>query len=223
MVWRHKHPAEGHLPTLQELMALSNGGEHYKWMCLKLIPFVVGYKLWIKQCYKGTLSEFATCSDETFVLLTLENNYDRWKDEAEWIIANKEKEVKDQTKKAFASSKYTNSGTKANGKCRHFQGWSRVGYVRFNELYQLVLADRTTGRRDNFEKEMLATLRSKVTNAKEQDESEGEEVEIYPCNELTGVLVPLRSRVLGSALPESSDEDEDSEEEDPYNNEAPQA
>jgi hypothetical protein len=38
----------------------------------------VGWKAWNKQKYKEPISDIATCSDESFVLLTLKHNYDRW-------------------------------------------------------------------------------------------------------------------------------------------------
>jgi hypothetical protein len=219
---RHKHPEEGPIPTLDDIMELSKDPDTYKWMCLKLLPFVVGHKIWIKQCYKSTISAIATCSDETFVLLTLENNYDRWQDEANWIVNNKHKDVKDQAKKVFATSKYTNSGTKKNGKSRPFQGWSQIGYRRFNSIYNEVSNDRK--RRGQFEQELLASLQSNVNTENEESDSEAEEEEIYPANDFAGVPVPLRgARSLGNQLPESDNEGESQDEEDDPYFETPQA
>jgi hypothetical protein len=61
--------------TLKELLQLSPVGKPYKWICTHLMSGVVGNKTWTKKKHKETLSDIATCSDETFVLLTLENNY----------------------------------------------------------------------------------------------------------------------------------------------------
>jgi hypothetical protein len=53
-----------------------------------------------QKMYKELISDIATCSDETFVLLTLANNYDRWMSEAQWLERNKDKDPNNRKAKA---------------------------------------------------------------------------------------------------------------------------
>ena len=66
---------------------------------------VVGCHVWSRRAFKEVLSEFITESDESFMLLTLENNYSRWVQEA-IFVANGEGE-----KPKLPDALYTNSGT----------------------------------------------------------------------------------------------------------------
>jgi hypothetical protein len=76
---RKRKDAEDDFPTLDDLLELSDGGDKHTWLCGILLPFVVGFKKWMKSFYKERLSDVAMCSDETLFLLTLENH---WTDEA---------------------------------------------------------------------------------------------------------------------------------------------
>jgi hypothetical protein len=53
---------------------------------------------------KELLSSIATCSDEAFVLLTLENNSERWMAETNWIVENDEIPEEDRAPKDFPGS-----------------------------------------------------------------------------------------------------------------------
>ena len=67
-----------------------------------------------------------TCIDETFVLQTLENNYQHWKDKA-WLPDIKDRDTNDkqQEQNDLMPSKYTNLG-RANLTDGHTP--SRVGH-----------------------------------------------------------------------------------------------
>ena len=148
-------------PTMDDLLLLSDGGATYKWMCAKFIPFVVGFKHWGRFYRTQQLSSLATCSDESFLLLVLENNYERWVDEAEWLETNKDKPKAERSPRHWAAAKYTNSGkSQFNGRCRPCQGWSNEGYKRFNELHKLVKADRKG--REEFEQELFEECQAKA-------------------------------------------------------------
>jgi hypothetical protein len=171
-------------------LKLSPGGEPYEWMCTTLIPSVVGWKSWSRRKKKETLSDIATCSDESFVLLTLENNYLRWMAEAEWVAQNKDRSPVEQETKNYPEAKYTNSGkSKRNGRSRRLHGWAREGYLRFNELYQLVQQDRL--RRANFEVEMMAKWRDGDPADGSDSEPEDDDDEIFPANDLEGFVAPV--------------------------------
>jgi hypothetical protein len=141
---------------LDDFMELLSGGPPYVWMCTTLLPCVVGKKKWGKQCLKEPLSDIVTCSDETFVLLVLDNNYVRLLAEAKWVVNNQDKAVDEREPKLLPESKYTNSGrSKKNGRSRRLSGWAREGYIKFNTMYTLVAEDRL--RRANFETELMTT------------------------------------------------------------------
>jgi len=108
------------------------------------MPCVVGHKKWNKRYLKESLSVVATCSDEAFVLLTLDNNYDRWMAEVEWQLHQQQNNTKEPPNtKLLPEAKYTNSGkSKRNGRSKRLHGWSRDGYLQFNALYNLVVGDR---------------------------------------------------------------------------------
>ena len=69
------------------------------------------------------------------------------------------------------------------------QGWARQGYLSFNALYQRVAHDRL--RRANFENELMAQLPAASTEPSSESEAEEEEEEIFPANDLEGVVAPM--------------------------------
>ena len=171
---------------MDEIRELSTAGDPYFWLCSTLIPCVVGWKVWNRRYKKETISDIATCSDEAFVILTLENNYDRWMAEATWLARNKDKDdPMDQEEKNFPDSRFTNSGrSKQNGRSKRLQGWAREGYLLFNALYEQVKEDRK--RRANFKSELLAQLRRNNDdyNSDVDDADEVCEEDIFPANDL---------------------------------------
>jgi len=195
---------------LDEFLKLSQSGTAYTWMCTTLMPCVVGCKKWNKRHRKETLSVIATCSDEAFVLLTLDNNYNRWMAEAEWQLQHHGTDQKEYEQNKFLpDAKYTNSGkSKRNGRSKRLHGWSREGYLQFNALYVMVVADRK--RRKQFELELLTTWQSLKRAQKDSQETEEEEEEIFPANDLTGLMAPP-----GSCSHTMDDDEDDDTETDP--------
>jgi hypothetical protein len=120
------------MPLLdEEIMKLrKNVNGAYTKFCDDVLSQVVGRQDWKQNCGKKMLREYASASDEAFGLLILENSWMMWKEMAEKtdhdgeVITNK--------------TKYTlnGAGTKKNG------GWKHEGIKRFNELAQMVKADR---------------------------------------------------------------------------------
>lgn len=194
--------------TLEDFRRLSPSGEPYSWLCQTLLPCVVGWKQWNKKKYKEPIRDIATCSDERFILLTLENNYDRWLSEAGWLVRNKDKEPDDQEPKDFPDSQFTNSGkSKQNGRSKRLQGWAREGYLLFNDLYKRVAYDRRL--RANFEAELMTKLRVGNDESDTDSADDDEEEEIFPCNDLGGVaLAPLASLVAPARSPTNVEEDQ---------------
>jgi hypothetical protein len=174
------------LPSMSEMFELSDDAVTYQWVCSAMIKCVVGNTMWNRRYYKEALSDIATCSDEAFLLLTLENNYGRWLDEWKWLKANRDVEKEDRAPKNFRVAMYTNSGhSKKNGRSKRFSGWSREGYLRFNAIYALVAADRQG--RANFEADLKATfVVAHATDECTPTIAEDDE-EIFPAHDMLGV------------------------------------
>jgi hypothetical protein len=193
---------------LEQFLQLSPVGAPYQWLCQYLVPCVVGNKVWNKKKNKELLSTIATCSDEAFVLLTLENNSERWMAEANWIVENDEIPEEDRAPKDFPGSKYTNSGkSKKNGRSRRLQGWAREGYLRFNALYTLVDHDRR--HRAQFENELLAIRQKENANIDRdriKDTLTDMEDEIFPANDLGCQAYPSTAEDAEKSETESNEE-----------------
>jgi hypothetical protein len=189
------------VPLLEDILKLSLGGDAYQWVCVKLLKCVVGCSIWNRRYYKELLSEVATDSDESFVVLTIENNYQRWLDEARHhtgIIVGSanpaaEADVDDDAwKENLPPARYTNSGANTSngrGSNRRCGGWSRAGYLRFNALHGLVKEDRK--RRANFELELKEQFAAEHELDDDIDASDDDGEEIIPANDLTGVKQPV--------------------------------
>lgn len=198
---------------MESILELSRGGEAYQWLCLTLLKCVVGCNKFGRRYYKESLSEVATESDEGFVILTLENNYQRWMDE--YNLTDEEK----KGKVTITDALYTNSGSSklgGRGSSRRFHGWSREGYLRFNELHGMVKEDRK--RRANFELELKKKFEKEYkTKGREQ---ESEEDEIIPANDWSTVIQPTNQGDSdsdsddGEEEPGSDEEEEEDEESD---------
>jgi hypothetical protein len=202
---------------LEDFSTLSKGGKPYEWLCTTLLPCVVGWKAWSKQRFKLPISAIATCSDEAFLVLTLENNYSRWISEAKWILENKNKEDHKKAPKRLESAKFTNSGkSKKDGRSKRLQGWAREGYLRFNELYTLVADDRR--HRGQFESELLEQVcREERSGKSKKEDCDDIEQDIFPMNDMLGLAAPSKA-LTGQEESDSESEDggrnEDSEDDD---------
>lgn len=172
------------MPSLDDLLKLSKNCDTYQWLCSRLMKCVVGYMVWSRSYYKRPLAEIATCSDESFLLLTIENNYERWQDEWTWKEVNKDKEDHEKTAKSFALARYTNSGKSTkNGRSKRFSGWSRDGYLRFNAIYGQVADDRKY--RANFETTLQESFaQEQATAGFSSDKEDEDDDEIYPANDM---------------------------------------
>jgi hypothetical protein len=174
---------------LDKFLQLSTGGTPYEWVCTTLFPFFVGYKKWNKRYLKENMNMIVTCSDKAFVLLTLENNYDRWMTEAKWHIQNDSKPPSERNPKELPEAKYTNRGkSKQNGQSKCLHGWSREGYLRFNDI---VSADRKNW--IQFETTLQTTWKSMQSNPKAHTKTVPVADNVFPANDLPGLLAPLDS------------------------------
>ena len=110
------------------------------------------------------ISDIATISDEAFVMLTLENNWDRWID-----INNKAKNEYTPTTRGKATAfdtnvmpKYTHINRKrtdeASGKDAPvvWRGWNNEGILRFNDLCKQIKENRK--QHPEMDKKVLAEI-----------------------------------------------------------------
>jgi hypothetical protein len=168
---------------------------------------VVGTKNWQKRAAKERLSNIATESDESFLVLTLENNWLRW-----WAEI-KHDDNNDEISLLGIQALYTNSGKSTklgSGSSRRFQGWSREGYLRFNQLHAMVKEDRK--QRATFELMLLEAMKAEITskNIRNNNESEDEEDEIFPANDMPGLQLPTNSEIGCNNSEDDNQSEEDS-------------
>jgi hypothetical protein len=133
------------VPMIKDILKLrlndeSEMSEDYMYFCCRFLKSVVGVQAFNRGMrMKASISRIATPSDEALALLLLENSHYRWSEEYEKKARNEE--VKDDE---LPPPKYTNAGNKKlqKGFTKKYGGWSNAGLNRYNELYNLVMADR---------------------------------------------------------------------------------
>jgi hypothetical protein len=200
-----------HFPQMGEILLLSGGGNTYSWICSTFIKCVVGSTIWSRRYFKELLSDIATESDESFMLLTIENNYTRWMAEAAYVGRD------DVEKPRFPDALYTNSGCsthKGKGSSRRFHGWSKEGYLRFNELYGMVKEDRK--RRSHFEYRLKEVFEKSQQSAHVMgNEYDTDDDEIIPANDMLGVKQPAwTAKNINNSEDETSSSNNEDEEDD---------
>ena len=134
--------------SLEAFLELRQNKEVFTMFVKNFLKPAYSTKWKAKRCEKDTkrLSDIITVSDEAFVLLTLENNWERWID-----INNKcDNNYTPSTRREPSANdsnvmpKYTHINKKkddiANKKV--WRGWNEEGIVRFNELCKAVKVDR---------------------------------------------------------------------------------
>ncbi len=107
------------------------------------------------------LSKIITVSDEAFVYLVLENNWERWldinqKSQNRYIPSRRGSSVRITSD---ILPQYTNiNGHPSNDGTNVVRGWSDDGIERFNELCQIIKNDRKTN--SKIEDKIFQTIRS---------------------------------------------------------------
>ena len=120
-------PTHMQLPTLQEILKLRqaprlNNNTTFTFIVEHLAGAVIGQRKWkTTRCY-APLTKHMSISDEAFMLLVLENQYELW--------------MNSETTKV-GRGKYTE-----NGPNKKFCGWTNEGMRRFNKLLEEVRTNR---------------------------------------------------------------------------------
>ena len=219
---------ERDLITLPEIMELRKDTRGLYFGFIEyFVSSVVGknhYKF--NRCDK-LLSEFTTVSDEALAILIFENNIVTWKDMAS----------KNITKNSDVIREYTNGGSSKGEvvSSRRYQGWSSTGIKCFNILFDLVKADHNSLHAKSFEesfqffcinggvsgkgKKTIAPLYEAV---KIRHELWGEPDEPNLCEVAENANSKMQPNHCNSdecnntAKEEVKEENEDSEDEDPF-------
>jgi hypothetical protein len=124
---RKEIPIHMQLPMLDEILKLrqlprNSNNRAFTFIVEHLAGAVIGQRKWkTGRCYT-TLSKSMSVSDEAFMLLLLENQYEMWKDSETTRVGR---------------GKYTE-----NAPNKKFCGWSKDGIRRFNQLHVQVRDNR---------------------------------------------------------------------------------
>ena len=200
------------IPPLSDILKFHDKNyDVYFWVCTTMMKSVVGTLEWNPRHKKELLSNIATRSDEAFLVLTLENNYDRWMQES--TMGDDE-----DSRKNLSEALYTNSGASKSvgkGSSRRYHGWSVEGYKRFNDLYNQVTAARKLPSRINFEyllKDHFVDeyMKQKYRNTEAHEE---EEEEIFPANDFGVPGSYANSSTASASLQPDPASDEDADDE----------
>jgi hypothetical protein len=136
-------PTHNRLPTLQEILKIrqaprSNNNTTFTFIVEHLAGAVIGQRKWkTTRCY-APLTKHMSVSDEAFMLLVLENQYELW--------------MNSETTKV-GRGKYTE-----NGPNKKFCGWTNEGMRRFNELIEEVRTNRNKPYSKDVEEATFKTL-----------------------------------------------------------------
>ncbi len=135
--------------TLDEFKELRNDEEVFALFVNRFVKRTYATK-WKSKVFEDTtkkVSDIITVSDEAFIVLTLENNWERWLD-----INNKSKNNYTTSTRGKTTSyqcnimpKYTfinTKGTRDGLQNVPWKGWSNEGILRFNEICKTVKEDR---------------------------------------------------------------------------------
>jgi len=77
-LYSYRTTGEKSLPTLEDIMLKRDKEEIFLVFANSFSSQVVGVVSWRKNCVKMAISGMVTISDEAFVLLLLENNWESW-------------------------------------------------------------------------------------------------------------------------------------------------
>ena len=128
--------------NMLKLRKLPDGevNESYIFFCENFLKCVVGAQSFSKGWKRaGSISEIATLSDEALALLLLENSNYRWIN-----LHQKKKMGEEVAENELVKPLYTAAGKhkQQKGFTKRYGGWKNDGIERFNELLDMVRADR---------------------------------------------------------------------------------
>lgn len=121
--------------------------ENFKIFCEKLLSVAVGRRKFKEGRCTKRISKFCSISNEAFIIVSVENSYDRWK--WEWTNQQAAGAADGPT---MPPKKYTQNPSAS----KKYRGWTAEGIARYNELITEVKLDRKDKDRKNLEEQYLA-------------------------------------------------------------------
>ena len=127
--------------TLEDIISMDyedcdNNNCAYFWALQEFMPCIVGKKSWNSNYLSTHVKKFITPSDEAFMLVSLENQWDRWTNMY----------TSGETRKSNVSAPYTSvdtmGSTTTRQPCRKFCGWNQMGMETFNYYLEKVKESR---------------------------------------------------------------------------------
>ena len=140
---------------VEDIRAAGTSSE-FKLLCEVALEPMISREKWKMNHLDVNISALLTVSDEAFALLTIENNID------EWLMGLKYS--KEEFNSKGQHTKYTGLGTNKDGTKK---GWTLEGKMRFNDIYDAVVLQRSSAR----SKEMEAKVREEWKE--QRDENDG--------------------------------------------------
>jgi len=147
------------MPSVEQILLMrSPGNDAYYKFFDEMLSQVVGRTVWKRDTVLKPVRKIATCSDEAFAILLIENSFDAWIKQAEKITPTGHIGVPPIDVGNYQSGKtrYTanGAGTKKD------KGWSEEGLKRYNELCHMVWMNR----KEDHSKEFEQVYQDKLTN-----------------------------------------------------------
>ena len=135
--------------------------EAFLWFADELLECVCGKRAWgTRKKYRATISNatsndtgdfIVSVSDEAFALLLYEAYIDKW-------IKRYHEDRRGEARSKRIVGRYT----KTDGSSAEYGGWSEEGILRFNQLCEMVSADRASRNANDAEEWLMITLRQQA-------------------------------------------------------------
>jgi hypothetical protein len=124
------------VPTEEELLEGRTNMEAWQYMCEVALKPVVGKLNYEDNKSTKLVSEIATNSDEAFAIVLLLNI----RDQANVIFERRNQDEDNRSRTGLPDTRWTN---KDSSRSRRYGGWPPEALKRYNEIYTLVVGDRT--------------------------------------------------------------------------------
>lgn len=154
--------------VLSDMLLLRSNLEIFTYVADTFYKAIKGKTDYNKLTKVDLMSDVVTASDEAFVFLTLENNFDRWIKQYEIDQLPNKDEVRNEV-----FGPYTRTGVGNKGFTRRTSGWSTEGINRYNALCAHIDANRTNDKNrtkensSEYQFRAARCVKSPVTKTKE--------------------------------------------------------
>lgn len=130
--------------TIEDMKKLRTDKDMFFWLIDTFFVAYVGSFEFRNKSKVTTVSNILTVSDEAFILLCIENNFDKW---IELYEIRKQKKLGNVVA-AVKHARYTRTGPGNKGFTDKAAGWNNEGIESYNQLCQIVARDRVDDARE---------------------------------------------------------------------------